>query len=908
MAYHGKIFLAVSIASHFMFVLAQNHDALHQSSFANIVVYDEDLQTPWFHIVNDASVTFKSTEQVLAGQYSMKISAAPWGWVSMHYGPWNTAGFSPEPFQYVEFAIYPTTAATSVAVFLENDQGESFPKIPKGTFMPNRWTTVSVPISELNPNRHMINRIFLQEFSGTTKTIYIDNFRFAGANLSVPILSDPRDGSTGISADPVLAWNASDDASSYQLQVSVSASFQNTSVDLSGIASTSVGINDLTANTKYYWRVRGNSSDDTSDWSSVWNFTTRPASLSAPILIFPSDGSAGHPTPLTFRWNSPPGSQFCRLQVSTTASFSTIILDDSSITGTSRLLDSLLPNVQYFWRVSAQNADGRSLWSPIWSFTTAAASPGTPQLVFPADGSTNQPTTILFSWMDVPSAEMYRLQIATNPSFTPTTIDDSLITSTSKEIRGIPGQTQFYWRVNAGTTTSVSEWSAPWSFTTAESTSSPLLTLRKTIQFPEGEYTEKDYKLVGIPGSSNLPIASSMLGAPSKDWQVYWDNGTPENYLIPYNGRSEFAFSTGKAFWMIKRGNWNLNAEVPPPLQNINGETEILLHRGWNLITNPFLEPIEWNGIQTYNSIGEQIFAYDRGTFIIADSLRPFTGYYFFNAESLTVLRIPADDNSNPGLIISAKDTPSGNEEWRVNVVLKNGASLDNTLWFGCEDDAKKELDDHDFHKPRGIGSAPGTYFYRARWNESYPRFASDIRPPFTEIEQWDFDVCTLPNTTAEISFAGIETIPVQFDAYLLCKSQGTFVDLRSSDSYKFLASEKSSSFAIVVGPHGSLEQILADQGNPNSATLGANYPNPFNASTTIPVELSERSHLRASIYNLIGQESARLFEGTLDAGYHRMIWKGSDGQGKNLPSGVYFCRLVVDDNHVYTRRMILTK
>jgi aminopeptidase N len=73
----------------------------------------------------------------------------------------------------------------------------------------------------------------------------------------------------------------------------------------------------------------------------------------------------------------------------------------------------------------------------------------------------------------------------------------------------------------------------------------------------------------------------------------------------------------------------------------------------------------------------------------------------------------------------------------------------------------------------------------------------------------------------------------------------------------------------------------------PVSITLEQNYPNPFNASTVIRFTLPSRSHVRIEVFSVVGSSIAVLEEGACDAGITRRIWNP-----KNVPSGVYFCKL----------------
>ena len=78
----------------------------------------------------------------------------------------------------------------------------------------------------------------------------------------------------------------------------------------------------------------------------------------------------------------------------------------------------------------------------------------------------------------------------------------------------------------------------------------------------------------------------------------------------------------------------------------------------------------------------------------------------------------------------------------------------------------------------------------------------------------------------------------------------------------------------------------------PNSFELGQNYPNPFNPETVIPFSVPEPGHLTISIFNVLGQEVAMLVDGNVGAGYHRIVWDGTDHYGHDVASGLYFIRM----------------
>jgi hypothetical protein len=79
-------------------------------------------------------------------------------------------------------------------------------------------------------------------------------------------------------------------------------------------------------------------------------------------------------------------------------------------------------------------------------------------------------------------------------------------------------------------------------------------------------------------------------------------------------------------------------------------------------------------------------------------------------------------------------------------------------------------------------------------------------------------------------------------------------------------------------------------------------YPNPFNPSTTIEYGLPIRSNISIVIYNVLGQKVKGLVSGDQSEGEHDVIWSATD-----VPSGVYFCRMMSGD-YWATKQIVLIK
>ena len=84
--------------------------------------------------------------------------------------------------------------------------------------------------------------------------------------------------------------------------------------------------------------------------------------------------------------------------------------------------------------------------------------------------------------------------------------------------------------------------------------------------------------------------------------------------------------------------------------------------------------------------------------------------------------------------------------------------------------------------------------------------------------------------------------------------------------------------------------------------TLGAAYPNPFNPSTSIALDVSDAGNVNVAIYNLMGQSVSTLAEGFMNAGSYTLTWNAS-----NQVSGMYLVRAETA-GFVSTQKLLLIK
>ncbi len=111
---------------------------------------------------------------------------------------------------------------------------------------------------------------------------------------------------------------------------------------------------------------------------------------------------------------------------------------------------------------------------------------------------------------------------------------------------------------------------------------------------------------------------------------------------------------------------------------------------------------------------------------------------------------------------------------------------------------------------------------------------------------------------------------------------------------------------AAVVIPTGD-QPVL-----PTDFRLEQNFPNPFNANTTIRFEIpfnqsGESVRATIKIYNVLGRIVRTLIDEALPPGRHQVVWDGRDDSGNQVASGMYFYRLSLP-GFTESRKMTLLK
>lgn len=82
-------------------------------------------------------------------------------------------------------------------------------------------------------------------------------------------------------------------------------------------------------------------------------------------------------------------------------------------------------------------------------------------------------------------------------------------------------------------------------------------------------------------------------------------------------------------------------------------------------------------------------------------------------------------------------------------------------------------------------------------------------------------------------------------------------------------------------------------------------YPNPLTNDVTIEFFLPTDARVNISIYNSTGKLIRKITDGKLNKGTKQFNWNRSDETGQKVASGLYLCKLMVD-NHYYDNKLIV--
>ena len=203
----------------------------------------------------------------------------------------------------------------------------------------------------------------------------------APTGLPFPLL--PAKSENGVDTMPTFLWSQAENALSYRFQLSSDVDFSSVLDDQKGLVDTTTSSSGLSFGTEYFWRVKAFGVNDSTEWSLVFNFTTRFDELAAPTLLSPAKNAIDLEDSVSFEWTSVTEADSYDFELNSDTTQTALVninQADTIYTHTSLAFDST-----YYWRVKANDGiTGRtSAWTPWFAFTVKSQPDADPTVVNP---------------------------------------------------------------------------------------------------------------------------------------------------------------------------------------------------------------------------------------------------------------------------------------------------------------------------------------------------------------------------------------------------------------------------------------------------------------------------------------------------------------------------------------------
>ncbi len=722
---------------------------------------------------------------------------------------------------------------------------------------------------------------------------------------SAPKLASPSNGATGLPTNPILTWNSSSSANYYTLQVSTSQSFSSLVTSQTGLVDTSFKVSGLSNDVVYYWRVSAANTVGSSPYSDVASFTTIVAAPSAPVLVSPLNGTTGVATTTTLNWSASTGATKYRLQLSTSSSFATTAVDDSTVTGTSRQIGSLLNNTIYYWRVSVINAGGTSGWSTVWSFTTFVQASVVTLSLPTQTASVGGTITVPIQVTGFNHVGSFSLTItfdknvltysgtANQPTF-------GIFNSTAAALANTNGTVSISW-FNVSPALNIGSGTLMNLHFTYKSGSSALTFLNMTAS------SITDSLGTNLTATYTNGSISQAMGVNVSGAVIYSDGSVPVNGVIVAITRTDVtpniittlttntngAFTTDPnkltsgvyTFAFSKTGGHpslyvNAADALKAALYSVDPATYPLtiipklaadVNNDGNVNSADALQiMLHYVGSVTSFAKGDWVFV------PTATSKTLTTDDFVNNAVAIAVGDVNGDAVPSSGSFFAKLDGAT------QSVVSTSGAAL-------------RVNSSGAFEVPVRVKAAGS--FGSVSLAFQYPVDGAI----FVGVRGPGGMVSTANNGVVKVAWFNAEHA-------LNLKDNSALITLR----FKPTANVKD--FSLTLDPNSqitdaegtvitsiNLEIPAIDASFPTVFALGQNYPNPFNPSTTISYQLPKGSNVSLNIFSTLGQLLATLVDDKKEPGYYSVVWNA------NVPTGIYFYRLQAGE-FVDTKKMILLK
>jgi photosystem II stability/assembly factor-like uncharacterized protein len=381
--------------------------------------------------------------------------------------------------------------------------------------------------------------------------------------MEPPILISPEDGKVGVPLSAELKWHKLIDATHYTIQVAEDINFDRIVFEKLNHPDTTITTTKLTGLKTYFWRVKAFTEVNASRWSEIWDFRTV---LGPPQLIYPENNSIDKLLTEQFHWHKAAEAQTYYLQISKDLDFKDMFYNADVGADTFKLIDNMLPETDYFWRVASVNTEGTSEYSGTFTFRTSLKAV---VLVNPINKKVNVPLDVKFTWLQHNAGSQYQIQIAKDAEFKTITVDAKVDNALEFQTNKLEYYKGYFWRVRLIVGTRFGLWSEIWSFKTGIQSTSLLNPPDKstnqptTIKFKWYEVVGAEFYQLQISKNENFTDLVYSTDSLSKTEQYVPDLEPEQLYFwrvrawnVESYGTSQWSsvwtFTTGKVTLVLR--------------------------------------------------------------------------------------------------------------------------------------------------------------------------------------------------------------------------------------------------------------------------------------------------------------------------------------------------------------------
>jgi hypothetical protein len=392
--------------------------------------------------------------------------------------------------------------------------------------------------------------------------------------------------------------------------------------------------------------------------------------------------------------------------------------------------------------------------------------------------------------------------------------------------------------------------------------------------------------------------------------------------------------------------------QTPAPLTYVtygidfpNSAFSIPLHQGWNMIGDPYLFSVDFNGMEIQELSGSRVtiqaavdanfllphvYQYANGDYTFQSlpdgTLDPWQGQWIYVLPGtgsttlstgvagyliVTPAAVAGTSKAAKALTppinraISSQPSVTGAGSWSVQLQALSGTLHDNSNFVGESTRATMGMDATKVPKPPKAGTYVNVGITHNGLGVS--GLAQDLLP-IGGTRQWQVTVTTTQSKAPiTVMWPNINTVPKNYRLVLADTLTNQTVDMRNQSSYVFTsaASNTTRSFTLTATPNNGRGRVVVSNISVNPGRSGAGGR--AAGVSQIGYTVSADSQVDVSVLGSNGRTISLVSPSrAVTGGLNTVVWTGQDLNGHTVPAGTYILQIrAIDAGGNLTRQIV---